>query len=60
VLDPGNLPIDKSRPARSIIVLLAFFLVSAGSWAWLNREWIRERLLDAEDETATTSSKEIE
>jgi uncharacterized protein involved in exopolysaccharide biosynthesis len=58
VLDPGNLPIDKSKPARSVIVLLTFFLVSAGSWAWLNREWIRERLLDEDDEKTAASEKE--
>jgi len=59
VLDPGNLPVDKSRPARSSIVLLAFFLVSAGSWAWQNREWIKERLLDGDDEAVATTRKEI-
>ena len=51
VLDPANLPIDKSKPARSIIVLLVTLLVGAGTWAWLNRAWIRERLL-ADDESA--------
>lgn len=45
-LDEGNLPIDKSKPARSIIVLLVSFLFASGTWAWLNREWIKEKLLE--------------
>jgi uncharacterized protein involved in exopolysaccharide biosynthesis len=52
VLDPANLPIDKSKPARSIIVLLAALLVGLGTWVWQNRDWIRERLL-ADDESIT-------
>ncbi|WP_243317477.1 hypothetical protein [Geothrix paludis] len=53
LLDPGNLPIDKSKPARSVIVLAVMFLVGAGGWTWLNREWVRARLLAGEDESAT-------
>ncbi|WP_243324060.1 hypothetical protein [Geothrix sp. SG200] len=53
LLDPGNLPIDKSKPARSVIVILAALLVGAGGWTWLNREWVRTRLLADEDESAT-------
>lgn len=53
VLDPGNLPIDKSKPVRSRLVFLAFFLVSAGAWAWFNREWVRERLPESSDDRAT-------
>jgi len=49
VMDGANLPIDKSRPTRSTIVLLTFILVSAGAWACANREWIRSRLLDSEE-----------
>ncbi len=48
VLDGGNLPLDKSRPRRSVFVALAFMLASAGAWAYANREWIRSRLLDSE------------
>lgn len=61
VLDPGNLPIDKSRPGRSVIVLLMFILASAGAWAWLNRDWIWARLLDADgdDNVSTVSNKEF-
>jgi uncharacterized protein involved in exopolysaccharide biosynthesis len=56
VLDPGNLPIDKSKPARSIIVLLAALLAGMGKWGWENRDWIRERLL-ADDEPVNPSEE---
>ena len=46
VLDPGNLPIDKSRPFRMRMVLLAFLVSGLGVWSWLNRDWIKSRLLD--------------
>jgi len=46
VLDPGNLPIDKSRPARSVMVLLVFMLTTAGVAAWLHRDWIKAQLLE--------------
>lgn len=49
VLDPANLPIDKSKPARLSIILLVTLLVVLGTWAWQNRGWIKERLL-ADDE----------
>lgn len=52
VLDPGNLPIEKSKPSRSVLVLLVGFLVGAAGWTWLNREWVRARLLADEDESA--------
>ena len=51
VLDPGNLPIDKSRPTRSVMVVFASLLVGLGSWIWLNLEWIRERLFTDGDES---------
>lgn len=54
VLDPGNLPIDKSRPARSVIVILVALLVGAGNWVWLNREWVRVRLLTGDDAPLTS------
>lgn len=59
VLDLGNLPIDKSKPARSVIVLLAMMLVGAGGWIWLNRDWVRSRLL-ADDDEIQPSSKELQ
>ena len=53
VLDPGNLPIDKSKPGRSVIVLLAALLAGLGMWGWENRDWIRERLLADDEEPST-------
>jgi hypothetical protein len=50
VLDPGNLPIEKSKPTRYVMVLLAMMLAGAGGWLWLNREWVRARLLADDDE----------
>jgi len=44
VLDPGYLPIDKSRPTRSTMVLVAFLLVFSGTWGWANRAWIMAQL----------------
>lgn len=38
VLDPGNLPIDKSKPARSIFVLSAFLVVLFGMFGWESRQ----------------------
>lgn len=58
VLDSGNLPVDKSRPGRSKILIIAFFLVAVGTWAWLNREWIRARLLDTDEEMIIAPNKE--
>ena len=53
MMDPGNLPIDKSKPARSVIVLAVMFLVGGGGWTWLNREWLRARVLADEGEPVT-------
>lgn len=57
MLDPGNLPIEKSKPKRSVFVILAMLLVGAGGWIWLNREWVQARLL-AEDDDLQSNSKE--
>lgn len=57
VLDAGNLPIEKSKPKRSIIVLLVTMLAGLGSWAWLNREWIKARLI-ADEPVDAQPSKE--
>jgi uncharacterized protein involved in exopolysaccharide biosynthesis len=45
VLDPGNLPLEKNGPARSLFVLLAALVAGAGTWGWLNRAWLHHRLL---------------
>lgn len=47
VLDPANLPIEKSRPSRSLIVLATFLAVSLAALAWLNRQWLRTHILDS-------------
>ena len=47
VLDPGNIPIDKSWPARRTMVLLAGLLATLASLAYQNRRWIRDRLVEA-------------
>lgn len=46
VLDPGNLPIDKSKPSRSILVVFVVAVVGIGSWSYRNWEWVKSRLLD--------------
>lgn len=46
VLDPGNLPIDKSRPVRSVMVLLVFTMTTAAVAAWMHRNWIKARLME--------------
>ncbi|MBI3130017.1 MAG: hypothetical protein HYZ13_01550 [Acidobacteria bacterium] len=38
VLDAGNLPIEKSRPTRSVLVLGLFFATTIGSVAWAKRD----------------------
>ncbi len=53
VLDPANLPIEKSKPPRSVIVLLAALLVGLGAWAWQNRAWIQARMHRYDDEPTT-------
>lgn len=44
VLDPGNLPVDKSRPGRSVLVLNALLLAGAAALAWQERRRLLERL----------------
>lgn len=46
VLDPGNLPIEKSRPARTVIAFLIFILGSLGTWAWSSRDWLVSTLVE--------------
>ncbi|WP_285576383.1 hypothetical protein [Geothrix limicola] len=50
VLDSGNLPIEKSKPTRSTIVVSVAMLVGVSSWIWLNRKWVKVKLL-ADDES---------
>lgn len=44
VLDPGELPIEKSGPTRSFLVLIAMLLVGGASWLWSNRAVLKLRL----------------
>lgn len=48
VMDPGNLPVEKSGPVRSLYVLTAFFAGFFGSLSWMYREWILKCLIDAD------------
>jgi len=57
VLDSGNLPIDKSRPTRSVLVLLAVAFAGIGSWLWSNHKWVRAQLL-GDNEVPLTLSQE--
>lgn len=41
ILDEGNLPIEKSSPARFISVLLSVAIVSLSAFAWMQRNWIQ-------------------
>jgi uncharacterized protein involved in exopolysaccharide biosynthesis len=49
VLDAGNLPIEKSRPVRSQIVITLFVLTGLTVWGLRNREWIKNKLFDERD-----------
>ena len=40
VLDPGNLPIEKSWPSRSLFVLAGFVAGLLGGIAWSRRQWL--------------------
>ena len=59
MLDPGNLPIDKSKPARATIVLVTMMLMGAGSWAWLNRDWVRALLMAGEEEVSPSVKEQL-
>jgi len=45
VIDAANLPEEKSRPRRSVIVILIFMLALTGSCGWDNRRLLLERIL---------------
>ena len=48
VLDRGNLPIDKSKPARSLIAFMVLLVTGLGTWVQQNLPWIRDRLKAAD------------
>jgi uncharacterized protein involved in exopolysaccharide biosynthesis len=58
VLDPANLPIDKSKPARSTIVVLAAFTAVLASWVYLNRGWVRAQLIEDDESELQISTNE--
>lgn len=49
LLDPGSLPLEKSRPSRALIVFVAAAAAGAGSWAVHNRNAILNRILAKEN-----------
>jgi hypothetical protein len=46
VLDPANLASDRNKPHRSSLVLGAFAAGTLLAWAWSNRMWIRDHVLE--------------
>ena len=60
VLDPANLPIDKSKPLRFVMVILAIILVGTSAWIWLNLEWVRKKLLVDDSKSLDLREKSLE
>ena len=48
LLDPGSLPVEKSRPARGLITVAFAFAVGVASWAARNRSVLINRILAKE------------
>lgn len=48
ILDAGSLPIEKSRPRRSVLVVGLTILSGALVWGWQERRWIQARLFTEE------------
>jgi hypothetical protein len=48
VMDPGNLPVEKCRPARALIAFAVACAVGAASWITRNRSAIAKRILAKE------------
>lgn len=49
VLDPGNLPIEKSKPSRSIFVVFVFIATLISVWAYTNWAWVKMNVLDGSE-----------
>jgi len=49
VMDYGNIPDEKSRPARLTMILVSFVLALGGTLVYQNRSWLREHLLESEE-----------
>lgn len=48
LLDPGNLPVEKSKPARALMVFAAMCAAGVGSWVYHNRTLVHDRFLAKE------------
>jgi hypothetical protein len=48
LMDPGSLPVEKSRPARSLIVFTFAATVGVASWTARNRSVLIHRILEKE------------
>lgn len=44
LLDAGNLPIEKSKPVRSMFVIFTAFIIGIVVWGWQNWQWIQWQL----------------
>lgn len=51
ILDRPNLPVEKSKPKRGILLIGCFLGVAAGHWVWRNRARLRASLADPAPET---------
>ncbi len=59
MLDPANLPIEKSRPRRTVFVLMAFFGAAAVAWVWRNRGKLQTMVFeDKSEEDSSLAEKE--
>ena len=45
LMDPGNLPVDKSKPARSLMVFAAMCVAGVGSWVFHHRTLVHDRFI---------------
>jgi uncharacterized protein involved in exopolysaccharide biosynthesis len=50
VMDPADLPTEKSGPARSLIILGVAALVAGACWTVFNWAWVQARLVVDEDD----------
>jgi uncharacterized protein involved in exopolysaccharide biosynthesis len=51
LMDPGNLPVEKSKPARALMVFAAMCAAGVGSWVYHNRTLVHDRFLAKEGST---------
>ena len=48
ILDQGQLPVEKSKPKRGLMVVASFAFGFFCLIAWQNREWIKKHFMDTE------------